>query len=118
MRQQRQMDEHGPFRSQLVGFLADRFEKRQTLDIADGAADLAQDEILVCDLVCNELFYRIGDVRNDLYRCAEVIAAPFAGDHGRIDAPCRDVFAFPGRDAGKAFVMAKVQIGFRPVVVT
>ena len=42
---ERQMDEGRRAARQLVAELADRLEERQALDIADRAADLAQDEI-------------------------------------------------------------------------
>ena len=44
-RHQRQMDEDGVAARQFVAELADRLEERQALDVADRAADLAQDEI-------------------------------------------------------------------------
>ena len=43
--QQRQMHETGMFAAELVAELADGLEERQALDIADRAADLAEQEI-------------------------------------------------------------------------
>ena len=42
---QRQVDVDGVGARQLVAELADRLEERQALDVADGAADLHQDEV-------------------------------------------------------------------------
>ena len=40
-----EVDEHAPPPADVDGKLADRLEKRQRLDVADGAADLGHDEI-------------------------------------------------------------------------
>ncbi len=45
--QQRQVDVDGVTARQFIAELADRLEERQALDVADRAADLAQDEIVV-----------------------------------------------------------------------
>ena len=45
-RQQCQVNVDGVIARQIVAELADRLEKRQPLDVADGAADLAQHEII------------------------------------------------------------------------
>src|SRR5690606_23823222 len=85
VRQEREVYEHRALRAELVGFLADRLEERQALDIADRAADLAQHEILAVQVGLDELLDCIGDVRNDLDGGAEIIAASFARDDGRVD---------------------------------
>ena len=41
------MHEEDALAPELVAELADRLEKRQALDVADRAADLAEDEILI-----------------------------------------------------------------------
>ena len=114
--QQRQVDEQRVLVPDLVAELADRLKEGRTLDVADGAADLAQDEVLVRDIGADELLDRVGDVRDDLDRGAQVIAAPLALDHGGIDAPGGDVVALARGDAGEPLVMAEVEVGFRPVV--
>ena len=114
--QQRAMGEQGPFRPDLVAELPDRLQKRQALDIADRAADLAQHEILVAEVGRDELLNRVRHVRDDLHGGAQIVAAPFLGNHVRIDLARRDIVAAPCRHAGKAFVMAKVEVGFGTVV--
>ncbi len=69
------------FAAQFVAELADGFEERQALDVADRAADLAQHEIASSLPSADEFLDRVGDVRNDLHGAAEIIAAPFFGDH-------------------------------------
>ena len=110
------MHEHRPLAAELVAELADRLEERQALDVADRAADLAQDEILVGEIGRDEFLDRVGDVRDDLHRRAEIFAAPLAGDHGRIDAAGGDAVAAPRGDADIALVMAEIEIGLGAVI--
>ena len=76
------MHEHHPLAAELVADLADRFEERQALDVADRAADLDQDEVLV-GIGEDEFLDGVGDVRDHLHRGAEIFAAALPGDHGR-----------------------------------
>ena len=113
---QRQMHEQRPLAAEFVAQLADGFEKRQAFDIADRAADLADQEVRAIGIAEDELLDRIGDMGNDLHGAAEIVAAPFLGDHGRIDAAGGDVVALARRNAGEALIVAEVQIGLGAVV--
>ena len=63
----------------LVAELADRLDERQAFDVADRAADLAQDEVAVPSMSArDELLDRVGDVRDHLDGRAEIVAAPLA----------------------------------------
>ena len=44
-RHQRQVDVERVLAADVLAELADRFEERQALDVADGAADLDQDDV-------------------------------------------------------------------------
>jgi hypothetical protein len=55
-------------------------------------------------------------VGNDLDRGAEIISAPFARDHLRINLAGRDVVALAAGDPCVALVVAEVEIGLGPVV--
>ena len=110
------MDEHRPLAPELVAELADRFEERQALDVADRAADLDEHEILAVEIGLDEFLDRVGDVRDHLDRRAEIFAAPLAPDHGRIDAAGGDAVGAARRDAGVALVMAEIEIGLGAVV--
>ena len=72
------MDIDGVVARQVVAELADRLEEWHRLDVADRAADLAQHEIEVIIAVEDEILDLVGDVRDDLHRRAEIVAAPFA----------------------------------------
>src|SRR5690606_23773797 len=58
----------------------------------------------------------VGDVRNDLNRLAEIVAASLALEHGLIDAPGRDRIGSPRRHAREPLVMAEVEIGLGTVI--
>ena len=79
------MDEHRVLGAEFVAELADRFEERQALDVADRAADLDQSEIdlraVFGQVARDRVLDRVGDVRDDLDGRAEIVAAPLAGDH-------------------------------------
>src|SRR6516164_2053686 len=115
-RHQGQMHEQNALAAELIAELTDRFEKREALDVADRAADLAENKILAVEIGLDELLDRVGDVGDDLHRRPEVVAAPFAGDHRRVDPPGGDRIAAPRGDADKALVVAEIKIGFGPIV--
>ena len=102
--------------AEVVPQLADRFDEGQAFDVADGPADLANHEIEPVDIAEREFLDGVGDVRNDLDGRAEIIAAPFLRDDVAINAARGDVIGLLGRNAGEALVMAKVEVGLRPVV--
>src|SRR5215469_7928173 len=104
------MYEEDPLASELISELSDRLEDREALDVADRTADLAEDKILAVQIGLDELFDRIGDVWDDLHRRAEILAAPFAADHGRVDSSGGPRITAPRGDTDKAFVMAKVEV--------
>jgi hypothetical protein len=100
----------------VVAKLPDRFEKRQTFDVADRTPDLDQHEIDVFVTRDDELLDCVRHVRNDLHGAAEIVAAPLLGQDVLVDAPGRNVVRFLGRHAREALVMAKVEIGLRTVI--
>jgi len=100
----------------IVLDLADRFEERQALDIADGAADLAQHEVELVIVVEDEILDRVGDVRNHLDGGTEIVAAPFPGQDVLIDSPGGDVVRLGRRTSSEAFVVTEIEIGLGAVV--
>ncbi len=100
----------------VVTQLADRFEKRQTFDVADRTADFDQYEVDVFVTRNDELLDRVRHVRNDLHRAAEIITAPLLGQDVLVDASGGDVVGFLGRHAREALVVAKIEICLRTVV--
>ncbi len=101
---------------QIVAELPDRFEIRQALDVADRAADLAQHEVEIVIAVADEILDRVGDVRDDLDGGAEIIAAAFLGQNVLINPAGGDVVGACRRAAGKALVVAEIEVGLGAVV--
>ena len=110
------MDVDGLATRQVVAKLADRLEEGQAFDVADRAADLDQHEVVAVGVLKDEFLDGVGDVRNDLHRCAQIAAAAFLLQNGRIDAAGRDVVGLGRRYAGEPLVVAQVQVGFGAVV--
>ena len=73
-------------------------------------------EILAVEVGLDELLDRVGDVRDDLDRGAEIFAAPLAADHGRIDPPGGHLSLLPRRDPDIALVMAEIEVGLGAVI--
>ncbi len=115
-RQQRQMDVDRVVARQIVAELPDRLEERQALDVADGAADLAQHEIEVVVALADEVLDGVGDVRDHLDGGAEIVAAPLLGEDVLVDAAGGDVVLPVRRMPGEALVMAEVEVGLGAVV--
>src|SRR5579863_2439878 len=115
-RQQRDVDEKTLLLAELIAQLADRFQKRQAFDIANGAADLTNAEILILQIGANKFLDCVRDVGDYLYGGAEIIAVPFLGDYGRIDFAGGNVIALARGNAGKTLVMAEIEIGLGAVV--
>src|SRR5262249_17983060 len=101
---------------QIIAELSDRFEIRQALDIADSAADLAQDEVEFIVAVANEVLNGVGDVRNNLDGRAQIIAAPLLSENFLIDTAGRNIVLARRRTTGEPLVMTQVEIGLGPVV--
>ena len=96
--------------------LANRLQKRQRLDIADGTADLDNRHIGAPGVFNDLVLDLVGDVRDDLNRAPQVISAPFLGNNREIDLTGGKVALLGKHRAGIALVMPKVQIGLSAVI--
>ena len=79
-RHQREVDVEHVLAAAVPAELADRFEERQALDVADRAADLADDDVAALGRFEDAALDLVGDVRDHLHRAAEVVAAALVGD--------------------------------------
>ena len=79
------MHEQHPVVAQLHGELPDGLQKRQGFDIADRAADLHQTDIRAFTALKDTTLDLVGDVRDDLHRATQVIAAAFLVDDVVVD---------------------------------
>ena len=93
-RHQRDVDVADVVAAGVLAELADRLEEREDLDVADGAADLGDHDVdVVGGHLVDAALDLVGDVRDDLHRLAEVVAAPFGGEHRLVDRTGRGVRA-------------------------
>ena len=58
----------------------------------------------------------VGDVRDDLDGVAEIVPAPFLGDHRRVDLAGGDVGLAGEVDVEEALVVTDVEVGLRAVL--
>ena len=98
----------------LQANLPDRLDKRLTLHIANGSANLRNHHIcirLVAYAVDESLDF-IGNVRNRLNRIAQIAALTLARNHIGIDFARRQVGILIQVFVDKTLVMTQIQIGF------
>ena len=88
---QRHVHENAVLAADFMPDLADGFEKRQRFDIADRAADFADDDIDFARKLLHRGFDFVGDMRNHLYGLAEIIAAALALDDLFVNASAGEV---------------------------
>ena len=87
------MDIESVHASHDITDLADRFEERLALDVADRSANLHDHNIGlgIFGEPENPVFYQVGYVGHGLDRPAQVLAGAFVGDHLRINLTRRHV---------------------------
>ena len=117
-RQQRDVDVQDVRSPDVLAHLADGLEERQRLDVADGAADLDDDHVRIAVLADppDPLLDLVGDVRDDLDRAAEVVAAALLADHGLVDAAGRHVGELGQVLVDEPLVVAEVEVRLGAVV--
>ncbi len=115
-RHQCQMHIDGVAARQFVAELANRFEEGHRLDVADGSADFAQNEIVIVIAFEDELLDLVGNVRDHLHRGAQIVATTLFFQNVLVDPACGDVVLLVGRAPREALIMAKVQVGLGTVI--
>src|SRR5215472_979406 len=101
---------------QFLAHLADGFEKRQRLDITDGAADFNQSHVYILRHFLHRGFDFVGYVRKHLDGLAQVIAAALLGDDLLVNAAGGPIVVAGESGVGEAFVVAEVEVGLGAVV--
>jgi hypothetical protein len=96
--------------------LADGFEERQALDVADGAADLDDHDLRGARGAPDRRLDLVGDVGNHLDRAAEVIPAALLLDDREVHLAGGDVVIARHPDGREALVMPEVEVGLAAVV--
>ena len=115
-RHQRQVDVERVVAADVLAELADRFEERQALDVADRAADLDERDVDVAASRADRVLDLVGDVRNHLHGPAEVVAAPLLLDDALVDLAGGPVRVARRERVGEALVVAEIEVGLAAVV--
>ena len=116
--QQRHVDVDDVVAPDVLAHLADRLEEGEALDVADGAADLDDDDVraAVAGDALDALLDLVGDVGDDLDRAAQVVAAALLGDHRLVDAAGRHVGELGEVLVDEALVVPQVEVRLGAVV--
>ena len=115
IRDERNVNEESVLLAKLQAHLANGFEEGKRFDIADSAADFDDDDVDTFGDAFDAALDFVGDVRNDLDGFAEVVAATLFGENGFVDTAGSPVIVASKLGVGEAFVVAKVEVGFRTV---
>ena len=112
------MNKDGVSAAFFVAHLADRLHEGQRFDITDSSADLDNLHIgLDARLrLSNRGFDLVRNVRNDLDRLAEIIAAAFLFDDRKINAAAGPVIRLRKLRVREPLVMTQVEVRFGAVV--
>ncbi len=97
--------------------LADGLNEGDDLDVADGPADLDDDDVdVLVGEALDAVLDLVGDVGDDLHRATEEVAATLLRDHRAVDAAGRGVGA-PGQVlVDEALVVPEVEVGLAAVL--
>ena len=111
------MDVHHVFPAFLHRHLTDGLQKRLALDIAHGAADLADQHVHILLLHGIDMaFDLVGDVRDDLDSAPQKRALPLPVQQIPIDPSRGDGAAARQALIHKPLIVAQIQVGLRPVI--
>ena len=100
-----------------VAELTDRFEERQDLDVADGAAHFGDHHVdVVVSHPLDAALDLVGDVRDHLNGLAEVVATTLRREHRLIDRAGRGVGVPRQVLVDESLVVAEVEVGLTTVV--
>ena len=117
-RHQRDVEVEDVLLPDLAPELADRLEERQRLDVADGAADLGDDDVggLRDGAAPDARLDLVRDVRDHLHRRAEVVALALLAQH-RLPDRAGAVARVAGEVlVDEALVVAEIEIGLGAVL--
>ena len=119
---QRDVQEEAVLPAHLVAYLSGGLQERLGFDVADGAADLGDDDVGP-DALGVGFGHRqdpaldlVGDVRDHLDGVAEVLTASLAGDHPRIHLTRRHIGRTGQVAVQEALVVPDVEVGLGAVL--
>ncbi|CQA08506.1 Uncharacterised protein [Mycobacteroides abscessus] len=122
VRHQRDVQEEDVVTADVMADLPRGLQERLRFDVADGAADLGDDDVGPLPVFVR-LGHRqdaaldlVGDMRNHLHGVTQVLATPFLGDDRRIHLPGSHIRRPRQITVQEALVVPDVQIGLRAVL--
>ena len=101
---------------ELDAHLANGFQKRQRLNVADGAADLHQRHLGIAGRLVDGGLDLVGDVGNHLHGTAQILATTLLTDDALVDLAGGEIVDFTHAHASETLVVTEIQIRFRAVV--
>src|SRR6266446_7217848 len=110
------MDVEDVLASMIPSELANRFEKRQTLDVADRATNFNDDDVGTIGGIEDAPLDLVGDVRNYLHRSAEVVALAFLLNDGVVDLAGRAIVTARHLRRNEPLVVTEVKIGLGSII--
>ena len=113
---EREVDVERVLPADVLPELADGLDERQALDVADRAADLDQDDVDVPGDGADRVLDFVGDVRDDLHRAAEIVAAALLLDHLQVNLAGRPVVVARRHLVRETFVVTQIEVCLRSVV--
>ena len=116
IRHQSQVHQHGALGAHFHTQLANGFEERLRLDIADGATNFHQGHVGIAGTLDDATLDLVGDVRNDLNGRAQVITTALLAQHIFVHPTGGEVVALAHRGTDEALVVAQVEVGLGAVV--
>ena len=115
VRHVRQMHKQGVGAAQLAAHLADGFQEWQRLNVAYRATDFHYRHLVVSSAHMHFAFDFVGDVRNHLYRAAQIITATLFCQHFFIHLTRGEVVRLVHGGIDETLVVAQIQVGFGAV---
>ena len=110
------MHQHGALGADFDTQLADGLEEGLRLDVAHGTADLNQGHVGVAGTLDDATLDLVGDVRDDLDGCAQVVAPALSAQHVFVDATSGEVVVLGHAGADEPLVVAQVEVGLGAVM--
>ncbi len=98
--------------------LAHSLDERIGLDVAHGATDLGDNELVIAGIAegGNALLDFVGDVGNHLHGLAQEVATALLLDDILVDTACGDVICLRSGHTGETLVVSQVEVGLSAVL--
>ncbi|MNI51273.1 hypothetical protein D3C73_1059890 [compost metagenome] len=116
VRHQGQVHQHRALGADFETQLADGFEERLRLDVTHGATDLDHGHVSVAGTLDDAALDFVGDVRNHLDGCTQVVTTALFAQHVLVDTAGGEVVVLGHGRADEPLVVPQVQVGLGAVV--